>query len=447
MSRPAVSPNHYTDARVPHPNLFLSSLQLLGWLLFHPAAWRYYVTSLDPTLPSGFCLVEVRRAVWRTPHFRWLLVRGYGVCPCVAGLCVWLILWCLPVPGPQRILGTAYSVVVSVVVGGAVGSILSVAGGIVAGVLGGIVSGVTTGVRGGVRVGSFFSGAAGMAAGGVAGVAASVAAGVSSPSRAYSFARQLGSVGIGVMMASLVAMLVMVVLYSSARGMQAGIAAGTVAGGAVGLAVWLRSRRWRWDVAFGAVVGMLTALAYSVATSPTISGMTGGMARVTHSVMFSVMFTLPYVLTERLAGPWAGAVAGVVGGGIWLVGIFIGVPLRALPGSAEGLTLLLSTLGTLTLGLTQTGWRPIVSYLCQAAWSTLLYRLDARRTNGRSRLLGWHAAFWDEFQRLPLPFLDEHLVLVTERDPAEGQAALAYVATRHQRWAAQAAQIESMPAA
>ena len=58
------------------------------------------------------------------------------------------------------------------------------------------------------------------------------------------------------------------------------------------------------------------------------------------------------------------------------------------------------------------------------------------------RLLHWHAAFWDEHQRLPWFGLDEHVVLVAERRPREAQAALNYLSTSRQRWAAQAAQIE-----
>ncbi|MCP4534763.1 MAG: ATP-binding protein, partial [Delftia sp.] len=52
------------------------------------------------------------------------------------------------------------------------------------------------------------------------------------------------------------------------------------------------------------------------------------------------------------------------------------------------------------------------------------------------------SAFWDEFQRLRLPVLDDHLVLAMERNPTEGQAAIEYLSTGHQRWAAQSAQIE-----
>jgi hypothetical protein len=56
--------------------------------------------------------------------------------------------------------------------------------------------------------------------------------------------------------------------------------------------------------------------------------------------------------------------------------------------------------------------------------------------------LHWNSAFWDEGQFLPYYGLDDHLLLVMERNPLEGQAAMEYLVTGRQRWAAQAVQIE-----
>jgi hypothetical protein len=82
-------------------------------------------------------------------------------------------------------------------------------------------------------------------------------------------------------------------------------------------------------------------------------------------------------------------------------------------------------------------------YPVTGVWNKLLFQLDEQRLPaGRRPLLRWHSAFWDEFQRLPLLGLDTHLLLVLEQQPALGAAALDYLATSRQRWAAQAAQIE-----
>ncbi len=105
--------------------------------------------------------------------------------------------------------------------------------------------------------------------------------------------------------------------------------------------------------------------------------------------------------------------------------------------------LLLFSLAGILLGLTLAWWRPIVMYPLLAGWNLLLFRLDSQRLpNGQSSILRWHSAFWDEFQRLPLTGLDHHLLLVLTHEPDTGQAAIDYLSTTRQRWAAQEAQIE-----
>jgi len=75
-------------------------------------------------------------------------------------------------------------------------------------------------------------------------------------------------------------------------------------------------------------------------------------------------------------------------------------------------------------------------------WHWLLYRFEQSRHKQLPSLLHHHLAFWDEWQYLPIPGLDKHLLLTLEKCPADGQAALDYLSTGRQRWAAQAAQIE-----
>ena len=110
-------------------------------------------------------------------------------------------------------------------------------------------------------------------------------------------------------------------------------------------------------------------------------------------------------------------------------------PYRAAPNFAAGLLVggLLLTLGW---------WRPLLTYPLLAGWHTLLYRRELARADAPRSLLRWHAAFWDEQQRWPLVGLADHLVLVLERYPEEGQRSLDRLSAGHQRGAAQAAQIE-----
>jgi hypothetical protein len=160
------------------------------------------------------------------------------------------------------------------------------------------------------------------------------------------------------------------------------------------------------------------------------------MSLVVFSVTVCMVVIVPYSLGERIAGPWAGAIAGALG----YIGLF-SLDIIVRKSSPIWLTLFLLTVSVLC-GLAHNIWRPMVLYPFLMGWHTLLYRTDERRTGSHSSILRWHAAFWDEHQRLPWFALDEHIVLVAERRPQEAQAALDYLSTSRQRWAAQAAQIE-----
>jgi hypothetical protein len=94
------------------------------------------------------------------------------------------------------------------------------------------------------------------------------------------------------------------------------------------------------------------------------------------------------------------------------------------------------------VGITINLWLPVVLYPFLTGWNILLYQLDKGRTATKPSFLRWHSAFWDEWQRLPLQGLDQHVFLVMRRNPEEGKAALKYLNTSRQRWAAQAVQIE-----
>jgi hypothetical protein len=94
------------------------------------------------------------------------------------------------------------------------------------------------------------------------------------------------------------------------------------------------------------------------------------------------------------------------------------------------------------VGLTVHLWLPAALYPFLTVWNILLYQLDKKRTGSQPSLLRWHSAFWYEWQYIPLYDLEKHVLLVMERNPAEGKAAIEYLNTSRQRWAAQAAQIE-----
>jgi hypothetical protein len=204
-----------------------------------------------------------------------------------------------------------------------------------------------------------------------------------------------------------------------------------VVGASFGLAIG-----WGRGIRIGLAGGLGVSLVYAVTIIAWQNNWTGLAIGLTSGTLFGASFgvtvVLPYVLSERIAGPWAGAGAGALGSWGRHV-VRNNFPLwPAVP---------LGFIGIL-LGLTLAWWRPLLLYPLLAAWNLSLYQFDKRRADHRPSLLRWHSAFWDEFQRLPLGGLDDHLLLVMARNPDEGQAAMDYLNTSHQRWAAQAVQIE-----
>jgi hypothetical protein len=437
--------NAYTDAPRPYPNPIPGSFQLIFWLLFHPSAWRNYVARIDPTLRPDFCLAELSWAQWRNPTLRRLLAIVYLVLPLLVGSLIGLAVWAAGRPGTDILIGIGVGIGISVGISIGTGGGISVAGGAV----GSAVLGLGIGAVGGAIFAagddaalSESAGAALVAAYGVgAGIVGSTMGHASDPGSAYSLARRIGGVVVGVVISS-VAVVVAVV---AAGGVPVGIAGGVAFGVAVG---WC-TRSWLRGAVSGIVLGLLGGLALDAAVVMAHDAVSGLMLGLGGSVLISSFFALPHALASRSAGPWAGATAGALGfGGLGAMAFGLVLP------SLWPFKLLFLSLGGALLGLTTTWWRPILSYPFQAAWNFLLHRADeqahpigagpvpAPAAPPRRHLLRYHSAFWDQFQRLRMPGLDDHLVLVMEHNPSEGQAAIDYLSASHQRWAAQAAQIE-----
>ncbi len=439
--------NAYTDSPALHPNFLLGSLQMLFWVFVHPSAWRSYAARIDPALRPDFSLAELSREQWRSPVLRRLL-PGYLVWPLISAAAIGglslttgappllLLIWM----GANVIYGLATGVTVAISVSAAVGIALCVVVGLAAGM------------------------ATVIAANNVAfiivlfvlatGVAGSVAANIVSQRSAYTLARQIGGIVVGLIVGVGVIIIATGVAVGATGGAGSrlprvvanGLIIGMAGGGAGGVAFWVRARRWRQGVFLGAVTGLVFGL---LSEAPV-----GKMAVsiVLSSLVLSATFALPYLLAERVGGAWAGAIAGALGGGAAALAV-------ARVGLAQPGVLLFGLL-SLPLVLSLAWLLPAILYPALTVWNLLLLRLDERWGDGRpgrdarrqspersgagSRLstLRWHSAFWDEHQRLPLVGLDEHLVLVAERNPAEGRAAMDYLFDSRQRWAAQAAQIE-----
>lgn len=157
---------------------------------------------------------------------------------------------------------------------------------------------------------------------------------------------------------------------------------------------------------------------------------------VSAGLMGSLFLTLPYLVGERLVGTLTGSIAGALGGGgaiVSLVLIDTGLPLW--PHLPLGLL-------ALTFGLALPLWWPLIRYPLMATGSALLLYIAKRHTAQAGLYLAYHPALWDELQPLPLPGLDEHLLLAAEQTDKQTLQLFRVFSLGHQRWAAQSAQVE-----
>ncbi len=74
-------------------NIFVATLQILGWLIVAPTKWRTHVHRIDPRLSPNFSVIDLTGAqVRRNPDLRRLLVQVYLVCPGMLALLVLIVL-------------------------------------------------------------------------------------------------------------------------------------------------------------------------------------------------------------------------------------------------------------------------------------------------------------------------------------------------------------------
>jgi hypothetical protein len=94
----------YTDAPELRRGYVRPFLQILGWIFFHPSAWRSYVASIDPALDPALRLIELTRPHLAHRRFRRLLV----VLVLVPAM-VWIGLARAAYSGVARVLGVPFA--------------------------------------------------------------------------------------------------------------------------------------------------------------------------------------------------------------------------------------------------------------------------------------------------------------------------------------------------
>lgn len=450
--------NAYTDSPELHANLILGSLQLLVWLFFHPSAWRNHVKHIDPMLPPNFCLLELNRDQWRNPILHRLLIIGFIIWPLMGGLLSVLILWSLDKSGDNIIISLAFGWTAGTIANLVVSAILNVrilASTIISNLLISLATSVSMDPNEHITHSLIWSIALGL----LSGTVANIISNSTNQKLLYSPTRRIWSIisviATGTVIYSLILGMIIELESRSTFNLAFGglphlitntlniiilsIAFGVLSGISLGLASGLRSDRWHVGIILGLVGGLFSGVALGVSSISMIpvdgvSALAGGIAG---GIWFGAIQAQAYGLGDYFVGSRTGALAGALGsGGTHIVFLFFLIDRQATWFTlATGLICIL-------LGLTLIWWLPILAYSFQITWNRFLYRSDGRRATDRPSRLRWNSAFWDEHQFLPLYGLDRHLILIAENHPIEGQAAIAYLATGRQRWAAQAAQIE-----
>ena len=449
MTPKAAPSNAYTDTPKLHRQWVLGSLQLLGWLLFHPSAWRNYIARIDPALGIDFTLLDLKPKHWRDPRLQRILLYGCVVWPLLFGVVVALVLWGLgksDLATESVLAGIVYAMAAGLAVGLTVG----VAMGLIYGLFIGLLISLTLPLLGGMAHGLIYAAAAG--------IAGSVLLSLTNWDFGYLRGKQI----IGVVLAILASGLLVGVIYNVVSGelfnnynttriqdpveLPMAVLLGTIGvalyGAVYGIMIWRRCERWQQAIIIGLLVGLIGGLSYGVlAKVDSVEHLVlyNVSAALAGGLLFAGLFALPYLLARYLVGVGAGAIVGaVIGGASWipLAPFIFG---ETLPPWPNQLQLSLVVTG---LGITLMWWRPILFYPLLLVSNFILYRGDKQRPTNGSSLLRFHSAFWDELQWLSLIGLDQHLVLVAERSPGEGQTAINYLATSRQSWAAQATQVE-----
>ncbi len=459
----------YTDSPPLHPNVLLGSAQLLAWLVFHPSAWRSHIARLDVSLCPDFCLAELRSHQWRARPFQRLFFQGFIICPLLSSLFFSLIAWVSGASFAQVLSASVNWGVSLVLTGLALAWLCPVAAG-TAFILGSVVTAGARGMLWGASQllapvnplvfydfetaslktpGVFELGSLALLFGltaaltlsvGVQRRTVSVAPLLSSMTVASLIGPIVGGIGIGTGVASAHAIsIVASLLRGELSGERLNGVVLLIGGAAVFSFLDVAAMKWRTEgwldsvrsgISFGFILWLLAAAFYSsIAIAPPF-------------LFFVPIFVLPYVIARSVADAQAAAFAGALGASSTLLLISTTLALPTFFEKTSALSLSLLTLSMTLAGLTFHLWRPLVFYPFAVAWNLLLLNADKRTTRTAAPFLRWHSAFWDEYQRLPLIGLDEHLALLAEYNAAEYRAATEYLSTSKQRWAAQAAEIE-----
>ncbi len=407
-----------------HHNPLIASGQLLFWLLFQPSCWHRYINRYLPNISPDFSLSMLHFNQWSS-HLRYLILLSYLILPLLISSIIGLLLNFI---GHDNVLqGIIYTAVLHCVSGLLSGTIISVAFSIIASSISSFLIGLLfifktiSWEKSAILIGLF-----------AISVASNILISLVTQQTKIYLIKQLGSIILGLLISSIILLtstLLLPYLLVTPNNMTLAQLIGLSIG--IGFTFGMYTRRWLWALAMTVIFGIAIYLLIALSINQLNEISRAIIGAITNGLLFPLFFALPYLFVRHIADIWAGTIAGSLGVSSVYITLFV---LKQ-----QDILIIPLALSVVILGFTQTQWRSLLLYPIESAWNLFIYRREELK---KKSCLRWNAAFWDEYQRIPLYGLEKHLVLVHIRDQQQGQQAIDYISQTSQNWAAQAAQIE-----
>lgn len=445
LDQPTLPADTYTDAPRLVRNPLLGFFQLVFWLFSHPSAWENQLHRIDSSLTPDFCLAGLTLAQWKKPALLRLVLKAYLPVFILPPLLVLIIRAGLGHSAPGLLGGVLTSLAFSVGAGLAAGAMISVPSGLVLGFSTGLGAGlaafypewyflpiaIACGLTGAIQI-NHAVGGRGPNASRVVFVsliglltAGLVIWGTTLLARTFALS-PAAPVGAGTALWMRPAffllggwLLSMVVLYHVFH-----LRAGYARRPAAGLAV---------------LVGLaLTVFFLALLRVPIADPSASLWLSLAGALFLSMIYALVYALVSWFGSGVAAATAGALSAGYSFVPLmpFFSPNHEPLPG------LLLYAAAGFTLALTFNSWRPVLLYPIAMIYHAILLMLDRQETHGPLKYFRYHTLFWSEIQRLGWYKLDQHLILLAERQPEMADIVFLVAVRRGQAAAVRRAQIE-----
>lgn len=445
----AMAPNPYISVPRLRRNPALSAVQLLFWAIIRPSAWCTFVEQTDERLRPDCRFSDLQPPRWRHPLLLRILA-GYILYVPIVLIVSWLTLTICGRSGEIFLMGMVAPVLLMGILFAVGGLWFSIAVGLVLSVLGSMAFAVGYAAAGGLGsgLGRGFVWPVALAYGVVIGLAGSIVNSITnniSVRRAdqalFDWQRGLSGMFTGMLIGGLAVFTVYSVLRLFALLLFHTFPIGDKHPSSFAWIILLAVLIILFIIAVGWREASIALLINTISFFITL-----GIFSLSHwnlfetanlgfTLMFVTLIGLPYIMVERIAGVGAATLAGTIGPGAGWIAWMMDI-------NHLSFWWIIPTVMCIFAGVTLTWWGSFLLHPCWQLWNQFVLRLDERRQGGRGSLLRYHSAFWDETHPLPLYNLDRYLVLVAERDPQEGQSAIAYLSTGYQRWAAQSAEIE-----